>query len=51
MNTTISVAFERATDEPRHLAGTLDTSQEKDEIDAGTNRKGKGPSSWNDIQL
>ena len=49
---TISVAFERALtkslDEPKHLPGTLDTCQEKDEIDARANRKSNSPSSCND---
>jgi hypothetical protein len=35
-------------DKPRDVASTLDTCQEKDEIDAGTNCEGKGPSSWNE---
>ena len=39
------VAFEPDKDKPRDVANTLDTCQEKYEIDAGTNRKGKGPCS------
>jgi len=42
------VAFQHrrmSLDEPRQVAGTLDTCQEKDEIDARTNGEGKSPSS------
>jgi hypothetical protein len=35
-------------DRPRQIPGTLNTCQEKDEINARTNRKGKGRSSWNE---